>query len=252
MSRFLSYDPADITNKLFSFTGKHFGNFTIVSTQKENQTVAALIIEGTSIPLVFVKTGDYIDKNGKQKQAFGNGMVYFRHGAKSEPCTSDDLQQFINREIEILRDAWLTNIRKVVEAPEGAQIIVIPGNQTTLIEKDIQNIRLVDDPDAPVHQMLDTNKTHPYRTKDVVELVNNRLGSQVNLNTHAIIAIKYVHNLDNIRRFYYRPHHGIASYSQAFVDWLIEQFEKDNDFFQIAKEKYRKVVLEQNLKRKQG
>lgn len=251
VSKLLGYDPADVTNKLFSFTGKHFGNFTIVSAQKENQTVAALVIGQTSIPLVFTKTGNYLDKSGKQKQAFANGVVYFRHGAKSEPCTSDDLQQFVAREIAIVRDAWLTNIRKVVEAPEGAQIVVVQGNQTAIVENEIQNIRLVDDPNAPVYQMLDPNKTHPYRTKEVIELVNKHLGNRVKLNSYNILAIRYAHNIDNIRRFYYRPHHGTSSYSQAFVEWLIEQFEKDNDFFQTAKDEYYKVVLEQNTKRKQ-
>jgi hypothetical protein len=217
----------------------------------ENQTVAALIIGKVSIaPLVFVKTGDYLDKNGKQKQAFANGMVYFRHGAKSEPCTSDDLQRFIACEVDNLRNSWLSNIRKVVEAPDGAQIIVLQDNQISSRNDNIQNIRLVDDPDAPAHQLLDINKTHPYRTKDIVELVNKYLGNQDKITTHTIISIKHVHNIDKIRRFYYRPHHGTASYSQAFVEWLIEQFEKDNTFFSVAKEKYRDVVVKQNMKRK--
>src|SRR5258706_514222 len=251
VTKFLEYDPADVTNKLFSFTRKHFGNFTIVSTQKENQTIAALVVGRTSIPLVFIKTGDYLDKSGKQKQAFANGMVYFRHGSKSEPCTSDDLQQFVNREIEILRDAWLSNIRKIVEAPEGAQVVILQANQTSITENDIQNIHLVDDPNAPVYQMLDPNKTHPYRAKEVIELVNKNLGDQVKLNSYCIQATRYAHNIDNIRQFHYQPHHGSHSYSQAFVDWLIEQFEKDNDFFKLALDKYHNFVLEQNAKRKQ-
>jgi len=55
VSGLLEYDPADITNKLFSFTGKHFGNFTIVSALKEDETIAALVVGQTSIPLVFVQ-----------------------------------------------------------------------------------------------------------------------------------------------------------------------------------------------------
>jgi len=250
VSGLLEYDPADITNKLFSFTGNHFSNFTIVSALKEDETIAALVVGQTSIPLVFVKTGDYLDKNGKQKQAFGNGTVYFRHGAKSEPCTSDDLQQFLTREIDVLRSAWLSNIRKVVEAPEGAQIVVLQGNQTIGAENEIQSIRLVDDPDAPVYQMLDPNKTHPYRAKEVVELVNKQLGDRAKINSYNLLAVRHVHKTDNIRRFYYLPHHGTSSYSQAFVDWVIEQFEKDGTFFEAARDEYHKIVLEQNAKRR--
>src|SRR6266498_1802538 len=38
VSGFLGYDPANLTNKFFSFTGKHFSNFAIVSAEKEDQT----------------------------------------------------------------------------------------------------------------------------------------------------------------------------------------------------------------------
>jgi hypothetical protein len=249
VTKFLVYDPADITNKLFSFTGKHFGNFTIISAQKENQTIAALVVGRTSIPLVFTKTGDYLDKNGKQKQAFANGLVYFRHGAKSEPCTSDDLQQFVAREVDALRDAWLSNIRKVIEAPEGAQIVVLQANQTSIAENDIQNIRLVDDPNVPVYQMLDPNKTHPYRGKEVVQVVAENLGDRVKINSFDIQAVKYFHNIENIRQFHYLPNHGTSSYSRAFIGWLVEQFEKDNSFFEVAREKYKEFLVAQKAKR---
>ena len=69
------------------------------------------------------------------------------------------------------------------------------------------------------------------------------------MTTHTIVAVKHVHHIDNIKRFYYRHHHGTPSYSQAFVDWLIEQFEKDNDFFQVVRDEYHELVLKQNAKR---
>ncbi len=250
VSKFLECDPADITNKLFSATGKHFADFTIVSAQKENQAIAALVIRRVAIPLVFIKTGDYEVKPGKQKQAFMNGMVYFRHGAKSEPCTSDDLQKFLTREIEIVRDSWLKNIRKVVEAPEGSQIVVIEANQQLVSESDVQTIRLVDDPNAPVHQMLDPNKTHPYRAKEVIELVNERLNGQVKINSHDILAVRRIHGIDDKRKFYYCQHHGSPSYSDAFVEWLIEQFKNAPNFFVTAKEKFKVHKLQENTEKR--
>jgi hypothetical protein len=250
VAKLLEYDPADITNKLFSVTGKHFGNFKIVSAQKENQTIAAIVIGRVPIPLVFIKTGDYSEKNGKQKHAFTNGMVYFRHGAKSEPCTSDDLQQFLAREIDIVRDSWLKNIRKVVEAPEGSQIVVVPANQELVGETSVQTIRLVDDPNAPVYQMLDPNKIHPYRAKEVIELVNKRLNEQVKINGHDILAIRRIHGIDNIRKFYYRQHHGTPSYSEAFVEWLIEQYKNETNFFVTTKERFKELNLKENAEKR--
>jgi len=50
-----------------------------------------------------------------RRNVFSVGTVYFRHGAKSEPGTSDDLRQFLEREIEATRRTWLDGIAKVVE-----------------------------------------------------------------------------------------------------------------------------------------
>jgi hypothetical protein len=48
--------------------------------------------------------------------------VYFRHGAKSEPATTADLREFVDRRVEEVRQVWIGRIRLVVEAPEEARV----------------------------------------------------------------------------------------------------------------------------------
>lgn len=38
----LDFDPAKITDKLFSYTGRHFGNFRITKAEKEGRPIAAI------------------------------------------------------------------------------------------------------------------------------------------------------------------------------------------------------------------
>jgi predicted HTH transcriptional regulator len=112
-------DPAQITDKIFKYTGEQFSDFDIQEIEKNGNKLAAIQIKGVTIPLIFTQPGNYDIGGGKQKTAFGRGTVYFRHGAKSEPGNSKDLRDCINREIEEVRKSWLGNIRKVVTAPTG-------------------------------------------------------------------------------------------------------------------------------------
>jgi len=46
--------------------------------------------------------------------------------AKSEPGTSQDIRQPVRREVESIRWSWLGNIRKVVAAPRGYEVKILP------------------------------------------------------------------------------------------------------------------------------
>lgn len=144
-----SVDPADITNKIFSFTGVNFGGFKIIECNLNTTNLALIQVDAIYVPIVFVKPGNYQSESGKQKNVFSVGSVYFRHGAKSEPCTSDDLRNFLEREITRTKESWLNGIRQVVEAPEGSRVLIVPNNT----EEEINNstyARLVNDENAPV------------------------------------------------------------------------------------------------------
>ena len=58
------------------------------------------------LPLVFARPGTYSVPGGKQKTAFAQGTVYFRHGAKSEPGTTEDLAHALDRRLGTADSYW--------------------------------------------------------------------------------------------------------------------------------------------------
>jgi predicted HTH transcriptional regulator len=98
-------DPADITNKINKYTGYQFSEFAICSCEKTGHDLIAIIIQNISVPIIFNKPGTYDIGDGKQKTAFGTGTVYFRHGAKSEPGNTNDLQHAFEKKLEVVREA---------------------------------------------------------------------------------------------------------------------------------------------------
>lgn len=118
-------DPAMIADKIGKYTDQHFAGFALSEGRRRGFQVVALNISCSPIPIVFTSPGTYDVGGGKQKTAFGKGTVYFRHGAKSEPGTSQDLRVALDRELDRIRSSWLDGITKVVTAPVGATISVL-------------------------------------------------------------------------------------------------------------------------------
>lgn len=81
-------DPAQLTDKIASYVGEQFSEFDIYEAERRGIRIAVMEIRPVHIPLIFVRPGTYDVGQGKQKTAFGRGTAYFRHGAKSEPGTS--------------------------------------------------------------------------------------------------------------------------------------------------------------------
>jgi hypothetical protein len=120
-------------------------------------------VRAVSLPIVFTSPGTYDVGGGKQKTAFSAGTVYFRHGAKSEPGTSEDLRAALERELARIRSSWLDGIAKVVTAPVGATVSVLPGEVTLSGAKDASTVRLVNDDGAPAFKAVRTDLLYPYR-----------------------------------------------------------------------------------------
>jgi hypothetical protein len=91
-----------------------------------NRDLWTITVSAANTPLVFSQTGNYAEVNGKQKNAFLSGSIYFRHGAKSEPGNSEDLRLFIERRLQSIRREWLDGITKIVEAPSGSTVKILP------------------------------------------------------------------------------------------------------------------------------
>jgi hypothetical protein len=228
----LRYDPAKVTDKIYSYTDEHFSSFEILELERGGVKKPAIRVQEATFPLVFTAGGNYADDAGKQKSAFSNGTVYFRHGAKSEPGNAADLRDSVERELERQRKGWLGGIAKVVKAPRGHRVEVVAPGYVLSKSDDAAKVRLVSDPSAlPVYR-LDPDETHPYRQKELLIELNRTLGGKAFITGHDNQFVRRVHNVDSSRPvFYYCSKFGSPQYSNAYVEWLCSQYQRDNGFF---------------------
>lgn len=180
-----SIDPADIGNKLAKYTGPVDLEFEIRSLEKEGRALLAVLIQPVSIPLVFQKPGTYEIGGGKQRMAFGVGTIYFRHGAKSEPGTSEDIRRFIERQLEHIRRDWIKGVRRIVQAPPGSQIVTLQapsrGRTGPLLPP---RVRAVNDPNAiPVRLTRDAKlATGSFVHEEVSDAIFDEINNVVDAN----------------------------------------------------------------------
>jgi hypothetical protein len=231
-----SLDPAQMSDKIASYVGEHFAEFDISEMEKRGNLVAVMEIRPVHIPLIFIRPGTYDTGQGRQKTAFAKGTVYFRHGAKSEPGTSQDIRQSVQREIEAIRRSWLGNIRKVVDAPHGHKVKLLPPEVVESDGASATPIRIVDDANAPAYRKIDPNRTHPYRQKEVVEEINKSLRGAYKVTPYDIQCVRKVHKIDATKpQFLYKPMFASARYSHGFVEWMVAEFAANKAFFQEAR-----------------
>jgi Putative DNA-binding domain len=160
----LNLDLAIISDKIYKYTDQHFSEIEIHEAERDSHKLAIIDVAGVEVPIVFQIVGTYdivVNNQTKQKTAFSRGTVYFRHGAKSEAGTSEDISQVIDRKVKSIRNEWLNGVRKVVNAPEGSSVSISSGEVKESRSPDATPIRLVDDPAAPGYRLIDHDVTYP-------------------------------------------------------------------------------------------
>lgn len=258
----LAVDPADVTNRIHSYTDQHFAAFEIVPSARRGTPVAVIDVGPSDIPIVFTAHGGYAIPGG-QKTAFVKGSVYFRHGAKSEPGTTDDLRQALERKLAQVKGFWLDGIGKIMAAPAGSDVQIVqraitlrdtedamPVRLTTDGEAptvgtssvalrdapDAVPIRLTNDENAPTLSVMQADKLYPYRLKELVRRLAERMGGETVIGTHDLQCVRRVHKIDDDPMFTYQAQHSPRKYTEAFVDWLLSKYAEDSNFFKQARD----------------
>ncbi|MFN2471799.1 MAG: hypothetical protein ABR583_12600 [Gaiellaceae bacterium] len=74
--------------------------------------------------------------------------------------------------------------------------------------------------------------------------VNRRLPHGVTVNTHDMLSVRRAHDITETTRpdFMHRPRYGSPQYSDVFVDWIVAEYGRDNDFFTKARDRYYEMV----------
>jgi hypothetical protein len=124
----------------------------------------------------------------------------------------------------------------MTKKPNKADIVLssgMAGKETLMIEV----------PKSP-------DQTHPHRQKEVLELVNEKLGRTPPVNQFDMQCVKRVYNIASRSEFYYKSKFSPPQYSPQLVDWIIKRAVRNPDFFtktrRKAKINLRKKRAEQN------
>ena len=239
-------DAADITNKIEAYTGCQFAEIEVLEVERDGDIRAAFLIGSSDIPLIFIRPGADVMEKGKQRPAFARGTVYFRHGAKSEPGTRDDLTAWRDKTIELARNSWMKGIRKVIEAPAGHAITVVSspssGNLVPPAEGMAIRAKVSATPGAVRVVPQNAEDIWPHRQKDLLLQLNKEIEGSSPINGHDILCINtHLNILKSHPEFAYKPHRlASPQYSDEYKRWIAEQHKNDPKFFQRMREEYQK------------
>jgi hypothetical protein len=234
---FLDTDAADVSNKISKYTGTPFSDFEVLGLERTGGLVAAIAIGPSAIPIVFRKPGTYELQDRQQRTSFKEGTIYFRHGAKSAPGTSDDLLKSFQAELDRVKKSWLQDIGKIVRAPPESEVLIVSKDAQQSAGGRAAIIRLTTDPNAPIYGKIDVDVTHPFRQKEVIAKVKEELPGVV-FNSHDFLSIRYAHWIADHPEFQHKPKFGSPQYSQALVDWIVSSYKNDKNFFNDAREQH--------------
>jgi hypothetical protein len=126
--------------------------------------------------------------------------------------------------------------------PTGTVALNGMAVQTASTGMTTRDIRIVNDPQAPVFGIVDYDKTHPYIQKSLLKLVSGKIPAVKGFNQYDLLAVRRVHKTDDDPRFFHKGLFGAAQYSDAFANWLIMSYMQNNSFFYAARDAYGETV----------
>ncbi len=208
-------DADAITDRLQRESESPFDDLELHDLRKRSQRVLILLIGAALTPIV------------------AQGRVYVRRGAKSEPGSSRDVAAMIERRLNVERRSWLDAVKRVIRHPAPMLSQEIRESESD----DAVPIRVVDDPRAQAFRLVDYDKTHPYRQKELLGELRQRIDG-LSVNQFDLLAVRYAHHTDARPDFSHKGLFGTRQYSPKFLEWLHQQITRNPRFFADAREQY--------------
>lgn len=208
-------DADAIADQLKQESGSSFHDLELHDLRKRSQRMLVLLVGAAATPIVV------------------QGRVYVRRGAKSQPGDSRDVAAMIERRINAERRLWLNAVKRAMREPAA----LLPPEIRESESANAVPIRVVDDPRAQAFRLVDYDKTHPYRQKELLAELRQRIDG-LNLNQFDLLAVRYAHNTDARPDFSHKGLFGTRQYSPKFLQWLEEQIRRDPRFLTQARQQY--------------
>jgi hypothetical protein len=234
----LDYDHAKYCDLIRKYTNQNYADFEVIEAEKDGHTVAVFLIDPPDYPLVSEKPGTYpIEGSKHQQTAFAQGTLCFRHGAKTESATSDDLRRFMQNRFKEIQDQLVKGMRIVSESPRGSELTIVPAGIVDSSCMGGTPLRITTNPDAPGAIAVDRHRICPYRQKEVIKKLKERLSPDLVPSTNDFQAIVKIHNVVSDAAFAWKPEFSSRQYSAALVDWVVERISENHDFAHEARRK---------------
>jgi hypothetical protein len=261
----LATDTAVFSDKIYSYTGIHFGGLDVQRAIRAAHPIACLRIAEASVPLIPTRPGTYPTTSSKQASAFPRGIVLVRHGPKSEPATTEDLRRIIQKQVQQDRRAWIGRLRRIVEAPLGSTVSfvssppkqirelgrppeILPSGSRVVASglSDAIPIRVVSDLAAPAYQLLDPDRSHPHRMNELLSMINSQLKPHgILVSAYDIKVVGLVHDIYSNLEYCYKSQYGPRKFSSALSEWLVERLKRDKMFLKVARAKLHRIQRSQ-------
>ena len=191
-------------------------------------------------PLVFEKPGTY-DSGGKHpERVFSQGTIYFRHGAKSETGTTDDLRRFLEMRVREMNKELFKGVRKISVSPRGSRLEVVQQGSIGIGPDGAVPVRITNNPDARGALAVNIDQLFHYRRKDLIAKLKEVLDPEEVPSTFDLQAINKVYKVTENKNFCWKPQFSSPQYSEAYVEWLAEMISHDQLFLQNTRDRYHK------------
>jgi hypothetical protein len=135
----------------------------------------------------------------------------------------------------------MTGIRKVVETAPSDSVTVISSSVMPAKFGSIVQAAMTSDPSAVRVAPTNAEEIWPHRLGDVIREVNKQIGPGQRINSFDITCVKAAYDILKKRpEFAYKPHRlSSPQYSTGFIEWLVDQYKKNKNFFAKAREDHK-------------
>ena len=101
-------------------------------------------------------------------------------------------------------------------------------------------VRLVNDEAAPAFKAMRNRPSLPAPAKGSGRPGQQAAGRAACIPAHDVLSVRKAHSIESQPNFFYKPQYSSPQYSQAFVEWMVEQYRVDSAFFGKAREASKK------------
>jgi hypothetical protein len=89
---------------------------------------------------------------------------------------------------------------------------------------------MTNDPNAPGVVAVDRHKICPYRQKEVLAKLKDRLPGGPIPTSHDLMAINRVYGIAQKEDLSWEPQFSSRQHNDAYVDWIVEKVQESADF----------------------